>query len=113
MLEIDNIRVGYGRIPVLSGISFNVDEHEVVGVLGHNGMGKTTLLKAVIGQVPLASGAISIYRGRHHYPTVVSSSARWHRLRAARPPDLSKPDGLREPADGLRQKRVGLRREYH
>ncbi len=58
MLEIDNIRVGYGRIPVLSGISFNVDEHEVVGVLGHNGMGKTTLLKAVIGQVPLASGAI-------------------------------------------------------
>jgi len=58
MLEIDNIRAGYGRIPVLSGISFNVGEHEVVGVLGHNGMGKTTLLKAVIGQVPLTSGAI-------------------------------------------------------
>ena len=58
MLEIDNIRAGYGRIPILSGISFNVGEHEVVGVLGHNGMGKTTLLKAVIGQVPLTSGAI-------------------------------------------------------
>jgi urea ABC transporter ATP-binding protein UrtE len=58
MLEINNIRAGYGRIPVLSGISFDVGEHEVVGVLGHNGMGKTTLLKAVIGQVPLTSGAI-------------------------------------------------------
>ena len=58
MLEINSIRAGYGRIPVLSGVSFDVGEHEVVGVLGHNGMGKTTLLKAVIGQVPLTSGAI-------------------------------------------------------
>jgi branched-chain amino acid transport system ATP-binding protein len=58
MLEIDNIRAGCGRIPILSGISFNVGAHEVVGVLGHNGMGKTTLLKTVIGQVPLTSGAI-------------------------------------------------------
>ena len=58
MLEIDNIRAGYGRIPILSGISFSVGAHEVVGVLGHNGMGKTTLLKAVIGQVPLTSGTI-------------------------------------------------------
>ena len=58
MLEIDNIRAGYGRIPILSGINFSVGAHEVVGVLGHNGMGKTTLLKAVIGQVPLTGGTI-------------------------------------------------------
>jgi urea ABC transporter ATP-binding protein UrtE len=58
ILEVDNIHAGYGRIPVLSGISFAISEHEVVGVLGHNGMGKTTLLKALIGQVPLTSGAI-------------------------------------------------------
>jgi urea ABC transporter ATP-binding protein UrtE len=58
ILEVDNIHAGYGRIPVLSGISFAIGEHEVVGVLGHNGMGKTTLLKALIGQVPLTSGAI-------------------------------------------------------
>ena len=107
MLEIDNIRAGYGRIPILSEISFNVDEHEVLGVLGHNGMGKTTLLKAVIGQVPFGQRRNSLCRGRHHYPTVVSSGARRHRLRAARPPGLSrKSDGLREglPADGLRRK---------
>jgi ABC-type branched-subunit amino acid transport system ATPase component len=43
---------------VLSGISFTVAAHEVVGVLGHNGMGKTTLLKTLIGQVPLTHGKI-------------------------------------------------------
>ena len=58
MLEVDNIHAGYGRIPVLSGITFSVAEHEVVGVLGHNGMGKTTLLKTLIGQVPLGRGSI-------------------------------------------------------
>jgi branched-chain amino acid transport system ATP-binding protein len=58
MLEVVNLHAGYGRIPVLSGINFTVGEHEVVGVLGHNGMGKTTLLKTLIGQVPLTKGAI-------------------------------------------------------
>ncbi len=58
MLEINNVHAGYGRIPVLSGINFTVGEHEVVGVLGHNGMGKTTLLKTLIGQVPLTSGSM-------------------------------------------------------
>jgi branched-chain amino acid transport system ATP-binding protein len=58
ILEVDDMRAGYGRIPVLSGVSFAVGQHEVVGVLGHNGMGKTTLLKTVIGQVPLTGGAI-------------------------------------------------------
>ena len=59
MLEVRDLHAGYGRIPVLSGINFTVGEHEVVGVLGHNGMGKTTLLKTLIGQVPLTGGKIS------------------------------------------------------
>jgi branched-chain amino acid transport system ATP-binding protein len=58
ILEINNLHAGYGRIPVLSGINFTVGEREVVGVLGHNGMGKTTLLKTLIGQVPLTSGTM-------------------------------------------------------
>jgi len=58
MLEVDNVHAGYGRIPVLSGINFTVAEHEVVGVLGHNGMGKTTLLKTLIGQIPVTRGKI-------------------------------------------------------
>ncbi|MGJ4925586.1 ABC transporter ATP-binding protein [Bradyrhizobium sp. HKCCYLS2038] len=58
MLEVEDIHAGYGKVPVLSGVSFVVAEHEVVGVLGHNGMGKTTLLKTLIGQVAPTSGAI-------------------------------------------------------
>jgi urea ABC transporter ATP-binding protein UrtE len=58
MLEVVDVHAGYGRIPVLSGINFTVAEHEVVGVLGHNGMGKTTLLKTLIGQVPLTRGKV-------------------------------------------------------
>jgi branched-chain amino acid transport system ATP-binding protein len=58
ILQVNDMHAGYGRIPVLSGISFSVGEHEVVGVLGHNGMGKTTLLRALIGQVPLTAGTI-------------------------------------------------------
>ena len=58
ILEINNLHAGYGRIPVLSGINFTVGAHEVIGVLGHNGTGKTTLLKTLIGQVPLTGGTI-------------------------------------------------------
>lgn len=58
MLEVRDLHAGYGDIPVLSGIDFQVAEHEVVGVLGHNGMGKTTLLKTLVGQVPSTRGAI-------------------------------------------------------
>jgi branched-chain amino acid transport system ATP-binding protein len=58
MLDVDNAHAGYGRIPVLSGINFTVAANEVVGILGHNGMGKTTLLKMLIGQVPLNRGSI-------------------------------------------------------
>jgi branched-chain amino acid transport system ATP-binding protein len=58
MLEVHDVHAGYGRIPVLSGINISMGQNEVVGVLGHNGMGKTTLLKTLIGQIPLTSGRI-------------------------------------------------------
>jgi branched-chain amino acid transport system ATP-binding protein len=63
MLTVENIHVGYGRIPILKGISFTVGEHEAVGIMGHNGMGKTTLLKALMGQLPLTKGNVG-FRGR-------------------------------------------------
>ena len=49
MLAVEGLKTAYGRIPILHGIDLNVAEGEFVGVLGHNGMGKTTLLKALIG----------------------------------------------------------------
>jgi branched-chain amino acid transport system ATP-binding protein len=58
MLDVKGLRTGYGRIPILSGVSFTVNEGEFIGILGHNGMGKTTLLKALMGFLPATGGRI-------------------------------------------------------
>jgi branched-chain amino acid transport system ATP-binding protein len=58
MLEVIALCTGYGRIPILNGVSFAVGEGEFVGILGHNGMGKTTLLKALMGFLPATSGHV-------------------------------------------------------
>ena len=55
MLEVAELRSGYDGIPVLNGLSLNVREREFVGILGHNGMGKTTLLRTLIGILPATS----------------------------------------------------------
>ena len=58
MLEVDQLSAGYGRIPILNNVTFTVAEGEFVGVLGHNGMGKTTLLRALMGYLPATSGRV-------------------------------------------------------
>lgn len=62
LLEVRGLRAGYGRVPVLHGIDFSVNDGEIVGILGHNGMGKTTLLKTLMGLLPASSGSI-VYAG--------------------------------------------------
>ncbi len=58
MLDGQGLRTGYGRIPILNGVSFSVNEGEFIGILGHNGMGKTTLFNALMGVLP-ARGEIA------------------------------------------------------
>jgi ABC-type branched-subunit amino acid transport system ATPase component len=58
MLEVEDLHAGYGRIGILTGVSFSVNRGEIVGVLGHNGMGKTTLLRTLIGELSASAGAI-------------------------------------------------------
>jgi branched-chain amino acid transport system ATP-binding protein len=58
MLHVKGLRTGYGRIPILNGVSFAVNQGEFIGILGHNGMGKTTLLKALMGFLPATGGRI-------------------------------------------------------
>ena len=58
MLDVRGLRTGYGRIPILNGVSFAVNEGEFIGILGHNGMGKTTLLKALMGYLPATGGRV-------------------------------------------------------
>lgn len=63
LLKVSGLRAGYGRVPVLHGIDLHVDEGEILGVLGHNGMGKSTLLKTLMGIVP-ATGGSMMYDGQ-------------------------------------------------
>jgi branched-chain amino acid transport system ATP-binding protein len=58
LLEIDNITLLYGRIQALHGISIEVNEGEIVALVGANGAGKSTTMRAVSGLRPIATGAI-------------------------------------------------------
>jgi urea ABC transporter ATP-binding protein UrtE len=60
VLRAENIVAGYGRTMVLHGLSFSVERAEIVAVLGRNGVGKSTLLRALIGTIPVSSGRITL-----------------------------------------------------
>jgi branched-chain amino acid transport system ATP-binding protein len=62
MLEVQGIYSGYGNIAVLSNISFRLEKGEILGVLGRNGMGKSTLIRTVAGALIAKSGSI-IFNG--------------------------------------------------
>ena len=63
MLEIRNLRVDYGHIHALSGISFHVDKGEIITLIGGNGAGKTTSVNAVSNMVDKAAGSV-VFKGR-------------------------------------------------
>ena len=62
LLEVKDLVVSYGGIEALKGISFSVDEGQIVTLIGANGAGKSTTLRAITGIVPVKSGAIT-YNG--------------------------------------------------
>jgi branched-chain amino acid transport system ATP-binding protein len=64
LLEVQSLASGYGSIPILSDISFSMNQGEFLGILGHNGMGKTTLLKTLIGILPATAGQIMLNQRR-------------------------------------------------
>ena len=58
MLTLKSVQAGYGRLPVLKGISFHVRAGEVVTLIGGNGAGKTTTLRTISGLLPARSGSL-------------------------------------------------------
>jgi len=60
MIEITNLNAGYNQSQVIHDMSFKVAPQEILAVVGRNGMGKTTLLKTLMGILPLKGGAIRI-----------------------------------------------------
>ena len=58
MIEVENLRAGYGEVTVLDGVSLRVGANETVGVIGANGAGKSTLVAALCGLVQARAGRI-------------------------------------------------------
>jgi branched-chain amino acid transport system ATP-binding protein len=60
LLHVDGLVTGYGALRVIRGVSFDVGDDEIVAIIGANGVGKTTLLNAIVGQLPIWSGTITL-----------------------------------------------------
>jgi branched-chain amino acid transport system ATP-binding protein len=59
MLDVSELSVHYGRAPAVEGVSLEVGEGEIVGLVGPNGAGKSSVLAAILGLVPVKAGAIA------------------------------------------------------
>ena len=64
MLKIENLNVSYGPIHALKGINMEVNEGEIVTLIGSNGAGKSTTLSAITGLVKSQSGSIT-FKGKN------------------------------------------------
>jgi urea transport system ATP-binding protein len=60
VLKATNVNVYYGESHVIRNVSFEVEDGETIAIMGRNGMGKTTLFKALIGIIPAKSGAVTV-----------------------------------------------------
>ena len=65
MLEVRDLEVYYGVIQAIKGISFDVNQGEIIALIGANGAGKTTILHTVTGLIPSKAGRIT-YEGTVH-----------------------------------------------
>lgn len=65
LLAVENLQVSYGPIRALHGINFHIDEGEIVCIIGANGAGKSTTLRAISRLIPAEAGSKMTYRGKN------------------------------------------------
>jgi branched-chain amino acid transport system ATP-binding protein len=58
MLEVENLSAAYGMVQILRGVTFKVEEKEIISIIGPNGAGKTTLVKTIMGLLKPQAGSI-------------------------------------------------------
>ncbi len=110
LLDVKDLRTGYGTLPVVHGVSLSVDPNEVVAIVGPNGAGKTSIVKAIMGQLPLMGGSVT-FDGRDLRQ--IRPAAR-HRLGMSTVPqigstfpDLTVEDNLRVSFSSLPRDEIG------
>ena len=106
MLNVENLRAAYGQSEVLHGLDLRRARRQIVAIMGRNGMGKTTLMKSLMGIVPERGGETRVngaaVSGKKPHQRVAARP----RLRAAGADDLFLHDGAgehRDRADGDRR----------
>ena len=80
MLEIKDLEVYYGVIQAIKGISFDVNEGEVIALIGANGAGKTTTLQTITGMLSAKKGSI-LFEGTPRFRDTRLYPWEWHMFR--------------------------------
>ena len=97
MLEVAHLDAWYGQAQILYGVSLGVGAGECVALLGRNGAGKSTTMKAIMGLMARRRGRVALPRPRHLGLAAVPHRPARARLGARGPPHLHRPHGAREP----------------
>jgi ABC-type branched-subunit amino acid transport system ATPase component len=109
LFRAEDIHSGYGEIKVLQGISVGLEQGEILGVLGRNGMGKSTLIRCLAGLLPVWQGAITFdgedvtriaahERARRHMTTIVQGRGIFPRLTVRENLEMGRIAGGRKPS---------------
>ena len=100
LLSVEGVEQYYGGSHILRDVGFEARAGQVTVVLGRNGVGKSTLLKSLVGTVPVRTGRVVLGWDGHEAPAQPRARAPRRGLRAPGARDLRPPDGRREPAHG-------------
>ncbi len=115
ILELAQVRAGYAGSQILTDVDLVVHEGEAVALLGRNGVGKTTMLRAITGTVEKTAGSITLEGTdmvtRARAQEAVRDQPAWHFDRAGRAPSVPQPDGDGEPAARRASRRCVVRRD--
>ena len=89
ILDVQDIHTYYGDAYVLQGLSLKLEQGQILGLLGRNGVGKTTIVNSIVGFTPPRRGKIYFKGCRHHRQFLVRHRAQRRRAGAAGPPGVS------------------------
>ena len=100
LLSVRGVKTFYGRVIALKGVDLDVNEGEIVTLIGANGAGKSTLMMTICGNPRAREGTIIIRRPRYHADADPRDRAPQSGAGAGRPPHLLAHDGVGKSANG-------------